>query len=101
MNFKDYIKKHKIDLNSEDFEFEMPLLVTEIILASGMTRTAIAKKMGTKQPSLSRAEAGKVEPSWSYVRRLAKVAGVSLNLPSIDRHTSATIIFNINPHDTE
>ena len=80
---------------NEDFEYEMSLLVTDIILASKMTRTQLAKKMGTQQPSLSRAESGKAVPSWKYVRKLAKAAGVTLSPPTVDRRTAGTVYVEI------
>jgi transcriptional regulator with XRE-family HTH domain len=103
MNYKDFHNqqmlknpKYRKAYEVDDFEFEMSLLVGEIILASNLTRTEIAKRMGTKQPSISRAESGKIEPSWSYVRKLAKAAKVNLIMPQVDRRTTGTVYLRVN-----
>ena len=87
MKFEDYIKKNKLEealISKKDWEFEVGWLVTEARLHTNLTQAQLARKMGTKQPSIARVENGKVIPSIEFLVKLAKAIGTRLILPRFD-----------------
>ena len=62
---KDFIKK------TEEFKAR---------IEKGLTQADIAKRMKTKQSVISRAENAKTVPSLSFLKRLARVLGLSLQV---------------------
>lgn len=84
MNHKDYIKEHGIDISKPDPRFELADLITQARLFAGITQEELARRMGTKQPSVARAESGKIEPSIDFLEKVAKAIGTSLVYPRFE-----------------
>ena len=80
MNYKKYLQKNKIDITKKDVVFELSNLITEARLHAGISQTELAKRIGTQQPSIARAENGELEPSISFLYKIAKAIKVELIL---------------------
>lgn len=61
-------------------EYEVARALIEARLKKGLTQAEIAKRMKTKQSVISRVENAKTIPSLSFLKRLAKVLGASLQV---------------------
>ncbi len=86
MKLNDYLKKHDIDLTKPlDVPFELACLAEEIRIIAGITQSELAKRMGTKQESISRAESGSIELSVSFLKRMADAAGVEFVMPRVKK----------------
>jgi transcriptional regulator with XRE-family HTH domain len=77
MDFKQYFKKNPPAKLSDKQEIAIKLggLITSVRLHFGLSQSQLAKKIGTQQPSLARAEAGDVEPSFMFLYKIAKAIG--------------------------
>lgn len=92
MNHREYAKKHKIDTTKQNIPFELSHLITEARLYAGITQAELAELTGTQQPSISRAEAGDLEPSVSFLAKVAEAIGSELVLPRFNFGTNTTYI---------
>ncbi|GEM_PF-3950623 len=81
MDYKDYLRKKKISLPKSDLSFELSSLITEARLYAGLSQAELAKKMGTTQSSIARAEGGEMHPSIEFLDRVAKAVGTHLVYP--------------------
>ena len=81
MDYKDYIQEKKVDISKSDPSFELGLLIAEARLHSRLSQDALAKRMGTTQSSIARAEGGEVQPSIEFLERVAKAIGTYLVYP--------------------
>lgn len=61
-------------------EFEIAHALIEARLKKGLTQAEIARRMKTKQSVISRVENARTVPSLSFLKRLAKVLGASLQV---------------------
>lgn len=61
-------------------EFEIAKALIEARINRGLTQKELAKKLRTKQSVISRVENAKTSPSLSFLKRLAKVLGVPLQV---------------------
>lgn len=68
----------------EDLAFEIGLNVFETRIKRGMTQKELARKVGTKQPSIARLENGSSPPSLLFLEKVAKALGGKLRAPSFD-----------------
>ncbi|TML81261.1 MAG: helix-turn-helix domain-containing protein [Actinobacteria bacterium] len=50
---------------------------------AGLTQAALARKVGTSQPALARAESGLVEPSLDLIERITAATGETIRMGSI------------------
>lgn len=66
---------------NQNFEFEVANLITEARIYSGYTQSELAKKIGTKQPSIARIERGLSLPSLSFLQKIAKALNTYLLAP--------------------
>jgi transcriptional regulator with XRE-family HTH domain len=89
MKFTDYYKKE--DIEKEDFEFEVSYLITELRLKFGLTQAELAKKIGTKQPSIARMESGAELPSLRILKKIADSLKVGLIPPRFGLVSEGTI----------
>jgi len=64
-----------------DLAFEISDMIFKIRLKHGLTQGQLAKKLDTKQSSISRLEAGEALPSLSFLERIAKVFNKKLLPP--------------------
>lgn len=53
--------------------------IKEVRLAKGMTQLELASALGKDHSSIARIESGRVNPSYLYLKELAKGLGVSLS----------------------
>ena len=82
MNHKKIAKLYGIDLTkNDDLIFELSNLVTEARIFSGYSQTELAKKIGTKQPSIARAEKGELEVTNSFLKKIALAVGTKFIPP--------------------
>lgn len=65
----------------EEYDFQLSNLITEARIYAGITQEKLAQLMGTKQPSVARAETGAVKPSHGFLQRVAKAVGTILLPP--------------------
>ncbi|MCX6718891.1 MAG: helix-turn-helix transcriptional regulator [Candidatus Taylorbacteria bacterium] len=72
MNYKQYLQKNNIDTTKRDTVFELSNLITEARLYAGISQAELAKRIGTQQPSIARADIGELEPSVSFLQKVAK-----------------------------
>jgi ribosome-binding protein aMBF1 (putative translation factor) len=75
---------------SEDLPFEMGKRITEARLSKGMTQAQLAKKIGTKQPSIARLENGTSLPNLNFLSKIAKALDTDLILPTFGSSNSST-----------
>lgn len=61
-------------------EFEIAKALIEARINRGFTQKELAKRLRTKQSVISRVENAKTSPSLSFLKRLAKVLGVPLQV---------------------
>lgn len=66
---------------AKDLLFEVGNLIIEARIIKGMTQEELARKMGTKQPSIARAENGSYLPSLGFLERMAKALDTYLIPP--------------------
>lgn len=66
------------------FKYQMANLVFEARLKKKMTQAQLAKKIGTKQPSIARIENGDTLPSLDFLEKIAKALGTSLIVPKFE-----------------
>jgi predicted transcriptional regulator len=71
------IKKAYDDLGPE---FDMISMIIRKRINQGMTQTQLAKKLGTKQPVISRLEQGTYNPSVKFLRRVATALDSKLHI---------------------
>jgi repressor LexA len=81
MNYKTYIQKNNIDMNRRDKDFDLCNLVTEARIHAGISQSELARRMGTKQSNISRAESGKIVPGISFLKEVAKAVNASFVFP--------------------
>lgn len=80
MNYKDYLKEIKDEIDAET-DFDIGGLIAEVRIYAGISQEELARIMGTSQSSIARAESGKIEPSVSFLSRVAKAVGAELVYP--------------------
>ena len=61
-------------------EFDLIEMIIEKRLKQGLTQKQLAKKIGTKQPVISRLESGAYNPSIKFLRRLSVALEASLKI---------------------
>ena len=61
-------------------EFEAAVLVIQARARAGLSQAELAQAMGTSQSAIARLEAGRIEPSLSTLRRIAKATGTKLRV---------------------
>ncbi|CAN5757009.1 hypothetical protein BH20ACT1_BH20ACT1_14270 [soil metagenome] len=59
---------------------QLAILVIQYRVEHGLTQTALARKLGMKQPAVARLEAGDHEPTLSTLTRLARTLDITLRL---------------------
>lgn len=73
MDFKNYFEKNKVKVSDKDYiAVKLGGLITAARLHAGFSQEKLAKKIGTKQPSIARAEKGEVIPSIEFLYKIAK-----------------------------
>jgi len=59
---------------------QLAILVIGYRVEHGLTQTALARKLGVKQPAVARLEAGDHEPTVATLARLSRQLGITLRL---------------------
>jgi len=81
--FKSQLLKNKAVKKAYD-DLEMEFSLTEMIikkrLKQGLTQTQLAKKIGIKQPIISRLESGTYNPSVKFLHRIANALDADLRI---------------------
>ena len=67
-------------LKETELEYQIARALIKARLDRGYTQTQLAKKLNTKQSVVSRVENAKTTPSISFLKRLARVLNVSLQV---------------------
>lgn len=61
-------------------EFELAQMIIEKRIKKGLTQTALARKIGTKQSAIARLESGTYNPSMAFLEKIAKALDGQLNI---------------------
>ncbi len=86
------LKKIKKELNNDkkfkekyydnsDLYFSVSKNVLNARLKAGLTQSELAKRLNTKQSSISRLERGKELPSLNFLLKIAEVLGMKISAP--------------------
>ena len=59
---------------------QLAILIIGYRVEHGLTQTALARKLGVKQPAVARLEAGEHEPTVATLARLSRQLGITLRL---------------------
>lgn len=86
MDFKTHKKQlmenpvFKKAYEESELEFQVARAVIKVRIEKGLTQKELAEKMKTKQSVISRVENAKTIPSLSFLKRLASVLNVPLQI---------------------
>lgn len=95
MDYKEYFKKNKTTLSDKQIvAIKLGGLITAARLYCRLSQTELAKKIGTQQPSLARAENGEVVPSVEFLYKIAKALKTDFIFPSFGFMSSKEMIAN-------
>ena len=82
--YKKRILAQDSQLKAEYEQLQPEFVVVEAILKArmklGLTQKALAKKIGTKQSAISRLETGRINPSLSFLKKLAQALDSRLEI---------------------
>lgn len=67
-------------LKEHELEFQIAKAIIEARINKGLSQKDLAEKLHTKQSVISRVENAKTTPSLSFLKRLAEVLNVSLQV---------------------
>lgn len=82
MDYKKYFSGNKVKLSDREFvAIKLGGLITSARLHSRMSQAELAEEIGTKQPSLARAEKGEVVPSVEFLYKIAKALKTEFVFP--------------------
>lgn len=70
----------RIALKESELEFQIAKAIIEARINKGLSQKDLAEKLHTKQSVISRVENAKTTPSLSFLKRLAEVLNVSLQV---------------------
>ena len=73
-----------------DYEYQLAKSLIELRLKRKMSQKDLAKKIGTKQPVISRIETASVKPSISLLERIAEALGAKLEVKFHENKRSFT-----------
>lgn len=100
MDLKQYKKKllrnpeFKEEYYKIDLGLEISLMVLEARILVGVTQEELAKRIGTKQPSIARIENGRYLPSLSFMQKIANALETYLIPPKfgvVEEHKALLI----------
>ncbi len=73
-------KKTKKSYDELEPEFKLITMIIKKRIKQGLTQTALAKKMNTKQSAISRLERGEYNPTVSFLQKTAKALNSELHI---------------------
>lgn len=85
-------KKYRNILGAYDIAFDVGQQITEARVIRGITQQELARRIGTKQPSIARLENGLSSPSLSFLERIAEALDTKLIAPKFELVESGTTI---------
>lgn len=71
-------KAVKSEAKKIEYQYQLAKSLIDLRLKHNLTQQAMAKKIGTKQPVISRLETGTEKPSVTLLERIAKALDVNL-----------------------
>lgn len=79
---KELLKNKKFRIKAQELEYEYLLAknIIELRRKRNLSQFELARKVGTKQPVISRIETGTVKPTISFLGRLAKAFNTHLEI---------------------
>ena len=102
MDHKEYFKKHKVELSDKQIiAIKLGGLITSARIHSKLSQSELAKKIGTQQPSLARAEKGEVTPSVEFLYKIAKALKTEFVFPKfgfMEERPIQSFYFTVNPN---
>lgn len=103
MNFEEFKQEllkdpkfRKVYEDKTDKRFKVSEDIHELRVRAGLTQEQLAKKIGTKQSSIARAESGVAPHSLNFLEKIAKALDTSLLEPkfaSLEKHKTETQTF--------
>ncbi len=79
-----------------DLKIHVGLQILELRLIKNLTQKQLAKKIGTEQPSIARAERGAVLPSMSFLHKIASSVGTQLIPPKFEIVETKEMLYQMN-----
>lgn len=73
-------KELKRSYDALDLEFAIIRALIDARAERGMTQAKLAKKIGTKQSAIARFEAGRSNPTLSFIKKLSQALNLQLTL---------------------
>ena len=64
----------------KDWAFQIGLQIENLRIVKGVTQEQLADMIGTKQPSIARAESGETLPSLSFIKKIADALNTDISL---------------------
>lgn len=79
---KQLLENNKVKQAFDELEPEQQLIksVIQLRLKHGLTQKQLAKKSGTKQPSISRLESGEYNPTLNFLKKIAVALDAKLKI---------------------
>lgn len=101
MDYKKYFEKNKVELSDKQLvAIKLGGMITAARLHSRLSQAELAKKIGTQQPSLARAEKGEVTPSVEFLYKIAKALKTEFVFPRFgfmgERPRTASSYYGVN-----
>ncbi len=82
MDFKKYFKENSVNLSDKEIiAIKVGGLITAARIHSGLSQAELAEKIGTQQPSVARAENGKMIASIEFLYKIAKAIKTDFLFP--------------------
>lgn len=72
------------EYEKKDPDFELAQQITRLRITQGLTQEDLARRIRTKQPSITRIESGEYTPTLKILRSIADALNVSLREPKFD-----------------
>ena len=72
--------EYKREFDKLQPEFDLIRAIIDARAKKGVTQKILAKRMGTKQSVISRLESGNANPSFEFVKRLAKALETDIQI---------------------
>lgn len=73
---------HRADINETQYDVQLAANIIKARMDKGWSQDKLAKKVGTLQPAIARAEAGNIPPSHAFLKRIARALDLEIKPPS-------------------
>jgi transcriptional regulator with XRE-family HTH domain len=78
------------DLFEDDYDIGLSVNIINARRSLGITQSALAKALGTKQPNVARFESGVTPPSHEMIKKIARTLGLRPTPPCFTEYKLAT-----------